>query len=88
MLFCTPNPASFSDRLLYRPPRDVVPIGDHSFLMNLRGALTGIFTLGDLERYFHIPLRNRPCCWSSLLGLYTPFTVAEGITLDPWHPAP
>ena len=54
--------------------------------MNLREALTGEFTPGDLESYFHLPIRDRPCCWSSLLGLYTPFTVAGGITFDLWHP--
>jgi hypothetical protein len=34
------------------------------------------------------PLRDRPYCWSSRLGLYTPGTAARGIASKLWAPRP
>jgi hypothetical protein len=73
---------------LYRPSRQELPIGGHSFLIDLRGALTEGWELTPTECYFHLPQRDPPYCWSSLLGLYTPFIRLRGYRLFSLAPRP
>src|SRR5215217_7196025 len=74
---------------LYRPPRQVLPIGGYLLPNRLKGsAHRGGNLRLERESYFHLPQRDPPYCWSSLLGLYTPFIRLRGYRLFSLAPRP
>src|SRR5215204_302142 len=73
---------------LYRPPRQVLPIiGGHLLPDKLKRSAHRGGNL-RLQSYFHLPQRDSPYCWSSLLGLYTPFIRLRGYSLFSLAPQP
>jgi len=71
-----------SSNALYRPPRQVVPIIGVRLLplMDLRGALCWGREPTPRESHFRLRTTGPPLfCWSSRLGLYTPFIRSRGV---------